>query len=71
MVLIICTDISCAPKGYSVDGSSFVYGQVAAPYVQIDLTEGGYQRGDIMDDIMLNPSAKERVLNAQGITSRP
>jgi len=54
-----------------VDGSSFVYGQAAAPYVQIDLTEGGYQRGDVMDDIMLNPSAKERVLNAQGITSRP
>jgi hypothetical protein len=48
----------------AIDGSSFVYGQTNPANVSHDLTEGGYQDGDIMDDMMLNQSARDRVLNS-------
>jgi len=51
-----------------IDGSSFVYGHTNPAYISHDLTQGGYQDGDIMDDIMLNQSARDRVV---GSTAAP
>ncbi len=48
----------------AIDNSSFVYGFINPANISHDLTEGGYQNGDIMDDIMLNQSARDRLLNS-------
>ncbi len=54
-------------KVSSIDPTHFIYGEVSPAGVAIDITEGGYQNGDIMDDIMLNTSARDRVLNTASI----
>ncbi len=51
----------------SISTVSFVYGKVIPEYSTFDVTQGGTQDGDIMDDIMLNTSARDRVLNAFNI----
>ena len=51
-------------KVLSVDANTFVYGHVNPAYVSHDVTETSFQDGDIMDDMMLNQSARERLLNS-------
>lgn len=52
----------------SIDANSFVFGQRSRPAGQLHyLTQGGIQDGDIMDDISLNASARNRVLNGQSV----
>ena len=51
----------------AVDNTNLVFGQVTRAGRLSDLTEGGGQHGDIMDDIMINASARDRVLNAQNL----
>jgi hypothetical protein len=51
-------------KVAAIDGSSFVYGHTNPANVSHDLTEGGYQDGDMMDDMMLNQSARDGLLNS-------
>lgn len=46
-----------------IDVSSLVFGSISQAGKTRYLTEGGWQDGDIMDDIMLNASARDRVLN--------
>jgi len=46
----------------SIDSANLVYGIRSHPGAMFDLTQGGFQDGDIMDDIMLNTSARDRVL---------
>ncbi len=52
----------------TVDGSSFVYGSVVRAGLSFYFTQGGMQGGDILDDILLNQSAKNRILSTQSIT---
>ena len=55
----------------SIDANSYIYGEVISPYTQIDVTEGGYQHGDIMDDIMLNTSARTRLFTDNALPAVP
>ncbi len=50
-----------------VDNTNLVFGKVTRAGRLSDLTEGAGQHGDIMDDIMINASARDRVLNAQNL----
>ncbi len=58
-------------KVSSVDSTNFIYGVVSPENMSIDVTQGGYQDGDIMDDIMINTSARDRILNQNSITILP
>jgi len=51
-------------KVLSVDANTFIYGYINPAYVSHDVTETSFQIGDIMDDMMLNQSARERLLNS-------
>lgn len=58
----------------AIDASSLVYGIASRAGGMHYLTEGGFQDGDVMDDIMLNSSARDRVLtqlNTQSGVSIP
>jgi hypothetical protein len=46
----------------AVDGTNFVFGSIARAGKLSYLTEGGFQDGDVVDDIMLNTSARDRIL---------
>ena len=53
----------------AISSTDFVYGLRSRPAGQsFYLTQGGGQDGDMMDDIMLNASARDRVLSGQGLT---
>ena len=54
-------------KVSSIDTNNYIYGETAPAGASFDITEGGLQNGDIMDDIMVNTSARDRVLNAANI----
>jgi len=54
-----------------VDSSNLVYGAVQPPYISHDLTEGGAQHGDFMDDIMINASARDKMLNGNNLPAVP
>ena len=51
-------------KVLDAHSSYFVFGTLIHPGSSFYLTEGGNQHGDIMDDIMINASARDRILNA-------
>ena len=46
----------------SIDTTNLVYGELFHSGGMFDLTQGGFHDGDIMDDIMLNTSARDAVL---------
>jgi hypothetical protein len=46
----------------SINSTSLVYGTVSHAGAMFYLTQGGFQDGDIMDDIMLNTSARDKVI---------
>ena len=52
----------------AIDSSNFVYGSIIRTGLSFYFTQGGIQAGDILDDILLNQSAKNRVLSAKNIT---
>ena len=53
----------------TIDSSSLIYGsQIESGFTNY-ITEGGSMNGDIMDDIMLNRSARDRVLSNLGLTA--
>ena len=58
-------------KVSSIDNADFIYGVVSPANMSIDVTQGGYQDGDIMDDIMINTSARDSILNQNNITVNP
>ena len=49
-------------KIIDIDANNFVFGHVGRGGPIHYITQGGFQDGDIMDDIMLNNSARDRVL---------
>lgn len=51
----------------NIDSSNLIYGTVSHAGAMFDLTEGGFQNGDIMDDIMLNTSARDKVITQLNI----
>lgn len=51
----------------AVDPSNLVFGSITQAGKSNYLTEGGWQNGDVMDDVMLNASARNRVINQYNI----
>ena len=53
----------------ALDSSRMIFGQKESGSGLFFLTQGGIMDGDIMDDIMLNTSARDRVLFSKGLSS--
>lgn len=51
----------------SVSSNAFVHGRVYPAGKLFDLTQGGFQDGDVMDDIMINTQARNKLLLIQGL----